>query len=91
MPFETQDAVLAEAEEQLDEYLASTHQYTQPVNRTPVYGAVAVGRKIAFYKYNYNSTQIRAWRPAARSSFALRKHSDSRLFDSAIMHIHQHH
>ena len=44
--FETQDAVWAEAEEQLDEYLASTHQYTQPVNRTPVYGAVAVAGRL---------------------------------------------
>ena len=56
-------------EDQLEEYLAHTHKHTRPANKTPVYGAVAMGRKIGFYKYNHNSKQIRAWRPASRSSF----------------------
>lgn len=56
--FETQDAVWAEAEEQLEEYLAATHKRTRPANRTPVYGAVAVGRRIGFYKYNHNSKEM---------------------------------
>lgn len=89
--FETQDAVWAEAEDQLEQYLASTHKRTRPANRTPVYGAVAVGRKIGFYKYNHNSKAIRAWRPAARSSFDVRKHDDPRFIESAMMYIHQHH
>lgn len=89
--FETRDAVWAEAEEQLEEYLASTHKYTQSVNRTPVYGAVAVGPMIMFYKYNHNSTQIRAWRPAARSPFDVRGQNDPRLIESAMVYIEQNH
>ena len=87
--FETQDAKWREAEDQLEEYLASTHKRTKAY--TPVYETVAVGRKISFYKYNHNSKAIRAWHPAARASFDVRTRNDPRFIESAMMYIHQHH
>ncbi|ODM20564.1 hypothetical protein SI65_03617 [Aspergillus cristatus] len=85
--YESRDLVWREAEIKLEGYLRATHQNTRLPNTTPVYGAVAVGRKICFYTYNPTSKMIRGWRPSAHHSFDLGSAGDPRLIENALRFI----
>lgn len=58
----TRPAEWQAATEQLRDYLNLQHQ-TQPTH--DVYGIVAIGDRVRFFKYNYQQKNVTAWRPPA--------------------------
>jgi hypothetical protein len=54
---ETRAATWDEGVRQLDQYLSATHR-TRHVNRTPVYGIVAVGMYMRVYEYDDASNSV---------------------------------
>lgn len=48
---------------QLQMYLGMKHGTRPTAQRTPVYGILAVGRSVRFFRYHVATQTIRPWRP----------------------------
>lgn len=94
---EGSDAAWDNGSSQLQWYLEIQHG-TRPVGqRTPVYGILAIGRRVRFYRYNDTRREIVGFRPAANWA---NSHGGRRFFDiiddavwvqSALRHILHNH
>ena len=60
---ETRSSVWAEGVSQLNQYLAATHGTRRPLDRSPVYGIIAVGRFMRVYKYDDINRSVLNWSP----------------------------
>lgn len=72
---ETQPGVWDEARDQLIYYFNLQHK-TQPARS--VYGIAAVGRRVRFYKYNFTTRSVVAWRPGENGLPSLPRTGDER-------------
>lgn len=57
------DAAWSEGAQRLQDYLAVIHGTRPELQRTGVYGAVAMGPWVTFYKYDDEQQGVQFWRP----------------------------
>lgn len=64
--------------ERLRAYLENQHGNRPVAQRTPVYGILAVGRRVRFFRYNDANQAIDGWRPGAAWAAT---HDDKEFYD----------
>ncbi|KAJ5595356.1 uncharacterized protein N7459_001564 [Penicillium hispanicum] len=62
--YEGWPTVWTEGVDQLNDYLSATHRRRGPARRTPVYGIVAIGRRMRVYKYSDQLRSVQNWAPS---------------------------
>ncbi|KAK2757027.1 hypothetical protein FQN54_004996 [Arachnomyces sp. PD_36] len=88
------DSVWNEGENQLEGYIRGQHGCRPVGERTPVYGILANGRHVKFFKYHDSTQTIQLWRPGTpidggRYFFHLR--NEANRIQQALNFIRTHH